>query len=130
MTNKEIVTQFFLDGYVYLNFDKLLDLLAEDYQDHSPCAARGNRECINVLKNTASGFSDMQVEIRDLIEEDNKVTARVFFSCKHTGIMFDMNPTNRDVQFEALEIFRISDHKIVESWGYWPDDIIKEQLRA
>ena len=117
-----------MDGYVYLNFDNLMELLAEDYIDHSPCAARSNLECVNVLKNTASSFSNMQVKICDLIEEDNKVTIRAMFSCKHTGVALGLPATNKSVQFEALEIFRIENNKIVESWGYWPDALIKEQL--
>lgn len=128
MTNKEIVTKFFVDGYVNLNFDSVLNILAEDYLDHSPCAARSNQECVNVLKNTSTSFSNMQVKICDLIEEDDKVTVRASFSCKHTGMAFDLPATNKDVQFEALEIFRIKDNKIVESWGYWPDTLIKSQL--
>lgn len=128
MTNKELVTQFFMDGYVHHNFNSLLNILAENYLDHSPCAARTNQECVHILKNTATSFSDMRVKILDLIEEDNKVTVRALFSCKHTGEAFDLPATNKDVQFEALEIFRIRDNKIVESWGYWPDRLIIQQL--
>lgn len=128
MTNKEIVTQFFMDGYVHQNFNSLLNILAEDYLDHSPCAARTSQECIHILKNTATSFSNMRITIRDLIEEDDKVTVRALFSCKHTGEVFDLPATNKDVQFEALEIFRIRDNRIAESWGYWPDMLIKQQL--
>lgn len=129
-TNKEIVTQFFLDGYVNLNFDNLLTLMADTYLDHSPCHATSNRECIEVLKNTARIFSNMHVEICDLIEEDDKVMARVLFSCKHTGTAYDIPATQANVKFEALEVFRIKDGQIVESWGYWPDSLIKAQLLA
>lgn len=130
MTNKEIVTQFFMDGYVHLNFNNLLNIIAEDYLDHSPCAARSNKECIDILKNTAANFSNMQVKICDLIEETDKVAVRVLFSCKHTGVIFNIPATNKNIQFEALEIFRISNGKIVESWGYWPDMSIKEQVMS
>lgn len=128
MTNKEIVTQFFLDGYVQGNYNNVLDILAVDYLDHSPCAARSNQECVNILKNTAASFRNMQVQICELIEENDKVAVRASFSCTHTGMAFDVPATNKDVQFEALEIFRISGNKIAESWGYWPDSLIKKQL--
>ena len=128
MTNKELVTGFFVEGYVRHNYDFLMEHMAADYLDHSPCAARTNAECVAVLKNTEQTFGDMQVEISDLIEEDNKVTIRAQFTGTHRGPVYGLAPTGKTIQFEALEIFRIADGKIVESWGYWPDAQIKELL--
>lgn len=128
MTNKDVVRKFFQDGYVAFNSESLLTLISENYIDHSPCQARGNQACISILQGTAACFSNMQVEIQDLIEENNKVAVRAVFSCKHTGKAFDLEPTFKDIKFEALEIFRIENGQIVESWGYWPDAQIKAQL--
>ncbi len=128
MTNKELVERFFIEGYVRHNYDFLMEYMAEDYLDHSPCAARSNRECVDVLKNTEKTFSCMQVDIRDLIEEDGKVSARIYFTGIHSGEAFGIAPTGRKVSFEALETFRIEGGRIVESWGYWPDAVIKEYL--
>lgn len=128
MTNKELVTGFFVEGYVRHNYDFLMENMAEDYFDNSPCAARTNQECVNVLKNTEKTFADMQVDILDLIEEDNKVTIRARFTGVHTGDFYDVKPTGKKICFEALEIFRMENGKIVESWGYWPDYGIRELL--
>ncbi len=128
MTNKEVVTGFFMEGYVRHNYDFLMEHMAPDYLDHSPCAARTNAQCVAVLKNTEKNFSDMQVEISDLIEEDNKVAIRARFTAIHSGEVFGIPATGKRVSFEALEIFRMEDGKIVESWGCWPDQQIEEQL--
>ena len=127
MTNKETIRKFFLDGYVNLNFDALHEIVAKDYLDHSPCQARSCDECIAALKNTADGFSDMEIEIRDMIEEDDKVSARIFFSCTHRG-GYNIPETGNKVKFEALEVFRLEDGIIVESWGYWPNTTIINQI--
>ncbi|MDE5777739.1 MAG: ester cyclase [Lachnospiraceae bacterium] len=128
MTNKELVIGFFMEGYVHHNYDFLMENMATDYFDNSPCAARSNQECVDILKNTEKTFTDMEVEILDLIEEDNKVAIRARFTATHNAEVYDLQPTGKRISFEALEIFRIENGLIVESWGYWPDMSIKELL--
>lgn len=128
MTNKDLVTGFFMEGYVHHNYDFLMEIMAADYFDHSPCAARSNQACVDVLKNTEKTFTDMKVEILDLIEENSKVTVRVRFTATHSAEFYDIQPTGKRISFEALEIFRIEHGLIVESWGYWPDMSIRELL--
>ena len=128
MTNKELVTEFFMEGYVRHNYNFLMENMAADYFDHSPCAARSNQACVDVLKNTEKTFTNMEVEILDLIEENNKVTVRARFTATHSAKFYDIQPTGKRISFEALEIFRMENGLIVESWGYWPEMSIREQL--
>jgi len=128
MTNKELVTGFFMEGYVCHNYAFLMEHMSADYFDNSPCAARTNQECVNVLKGTEKTFPDMQVEILDLIEEDNKVTVRACFTGTHSAEIYGIPATGKKISFEALEVFRMENGLIAESWGYWPDMQIKELL--
>ena len=128
MTNKELVIGFFREGYVTHNYDFLMENMAPDYYDNSPCAARTNAACVAVLKNTERTFTDMEVEVLDLIEEDNKVTIRAKFTGTHSADFYDVKATGKRISFEALEIFRMENEKIVESWGYWPDYEIRKML--
>ena len=130
MTNKEVVIGFFREGYVNHNYQFLLDNMAPDYYDNSPCAARTSQACVDVLKNTEKTFTDMEVEVLDLIEEDNKVTIRAKFTGTHSAPFYDIQPTGERISFEALEIFRMENSIIVESWGYWPDKQIEDLLKA
>ena len=63
MTNKELIIGFFMEGYIHHNYDFLMEHMAANYFDNSPCAARTNLECVNVLKSTEQIFPDMQVDI-------------------------------------------------------------------
>ena len=128
MTNKELVVGFFMEGYVHHNYDFLMQHMASDYFDNSPCAARTNLECIRILKGTEKIFPDMQVEILDLIEENDKVAVRLRFTGTHSAELCGVPATGKKISFEALEIFRIKNHQIAESWGYWPDMQVKEML--
>ena len=129
MPNKEIVTGFFVEGYVRHNYAFLMEHMAPDYFDNSPCAARTNRECVNILKGTEQIFPDMQVEILDLIEEDDKVAIRARFTGTHSAELCGVPATGKKISFEALEIFRLKDSLIAESWGYWPDAQIQALLK-
>ena len=128
MTNKEVVTGFFLEGYVRHNYDFLMEHMAADYFDNSPCAARTNLECVNTLKGTEEIFPDMQVEILDLIEEKDRIAVRARFIGTHSAEFCKIPATGKKICFEALEIFRMEKGKIAESWGYWPDMQIRELL--
>ena len=128
MTNKQIVSEFFIKGYNENNYDAVQKLLLEEYYDHSPASARSSLDAINVLKIVQSIFLDLKVEIIDLIEENNKVVGRFKFSATHSTDYMGIKPTNKRIDWEAIEIFRIEKGKIAESWGYWPDAEIKEKL--
>ena len=128
MTSKELVIGFFTEGYVHHNYDFLMEHMAADYYDNSPCAARTNLECVNVLKGTEQIFPDMQVEILDLIEEHERIAVRARFTGTHSAELCGVPATGKKISFEALEIFRVKNGKIVESWGYWPDMQILERL--
>ena len=128
MTNKELVIGFFMEGYVHHNYDFLMEHMTANYFDNSPCAARTNLECVNVLKSTEQIFPDMHVDILDLIEEHERIAVQARFTGTHSAELCGVPATGKKISFEALEIFRVKNGKIVESWGYWPDMQILELL--
>ena len=117
-----------MEGDVHHNYDFLMEHMTANYFDNSPCAARTNLECVNVLKSTEQIFPDMQVDILDLIEEKDKITVRARFFGTHSAEFCRVPATGKKISFEAQEIFRIENGKIAESWGYWPDMQILELL--
>ena len=128
MTDKEIVTRFFIEGYANKNYDFIMNCLSEDYFDHSPAAAKSNKEAVDILKIVAKQFSELTVEMVDIFSENGMVATRVRYSGIHTGTCMNIPATGRHISFEALENFKVCDRKIVESWGYWPDKEIEQLL--
>ena len=129
MTNTEIVTRFFKEGYENRNYSFVMSCLSDDYVDHSPAAARGNAQAAAILRLVESQLSELTVEILDIFSDHDRVAARVAFDGMHTGVCMGIPATGKRIRFEALEIFRIAGGKIAESWGYWPDREIEEKLR-
>jgi steroid delta-isomerase-like uncharacterized protein len=128
MANKQVVIDFFTKGYNENDYDAVEKLIFDDYYDHSPACARSSADAINILKIVENSFSDMNVEIIDLIEENSKVVGQFKFSATHSTDYMGIKATNKRIEWEAIEIFRIKDGKIIESWGYWPDSEIKDKL--
>lgn len=128
MTAKEIVSQFFKEGYERQNYDFVMEHVSADYIDHSPAGARSNADAVAILKIVADQFSDLKIEVLDLFSEQDMVAARVLYHGIHTGTCMGIPATGKRIQFEALENFKVVDGKIVESWGYWPDKEIERKL--
>lgn len=130
MDNKEIVTNFFSEGYTNKNYDYIREYVSENYYDHSPANARSNDDAVNILKIVAEQFSELKAEVVDVFSENDMVAVRVQFEGIHTGTCMGVPATGKKINFEVLEYFKVENGKIVESWGYWPDKYIEQQLLA
>jgi predicted ester cyclase len=65
-----------------------------------------------------SGFPDARVAIEDLIAEGDKVATRLTLSGTHTTDSPTYGaPTGRRLSLQMMEIDRIANGKIVESWS-------------
>ena len=128
MTDQELVTRFFTEGYMAKNYGFIMEYVSGGYVDHSPAGAKGGAGAVEILKIVAGQFSSLEVTVEDIFSENGMVAVRARFEGVHTGVCMGIPATGKRVCFEALEHFRVWDGKIVESWGYWPDMEIRRQL--
>lgn len=128
MTEKDIVYNFFKEGYENKNYDYVMEHVSEEYIDHSPAGARSNVDAVNILKIIEEQFSDLKIEVLDIFSENEMVATRIRYDGIHTGTCMGISATGKRIDFEALENFKVINGKIVESWGYWPDKEIEQKL--
>ncbi len=128
MTEKELVSNFFIEGYKNKNYDLVMTYLADDYIDHSPAGARSNQDAVGILKAVAQMFGNLQVEVLDIFAESGMVATRIQYRALHIGECLGIAATGKELVFEALENFKVCEEKIVESWGCWPDKQIEQML--
>ncbi|MDB9454995.1 ester cyclase [Dolichospermum circinale] len=129
LTNKKVVRQFF-EIYNTQDYEIAYKYVAANYIDHGLPQVRSVEDAIAILKGTHKAFPDIKVVIDDLIEENNKVVFRGHFTATHLGEFVGIAPTGAKVEFAALEIFKIENEKITESWGYWPLSDILSQIQS
>lgn len=129
MSDKELVVQFFKEGYVNKNYDFIMKCVSENYIDHSPADARSNQDAVNILIAVSKMFGELQISVEDVFSENGMVATRIRYNAVHIGECMGIAATGKTISFEALENFKVADGKIVESWGYWPDKEIEAMLK-
>jgi steroid delta-isomerase-like uncharacterized protein len=101
---------------------EIVDQAAPDNEllPHDPPA-----KLIDTFKETFSeareGFPDLSITIEDVMAEGDRVAARVVMRGTHRGEFQGITPTGKRVEVRAIDMFRISNGKIVEHWGHADD---------
>lgn len=127
--NKKVVADFF-EIYNSKDYEAMYRYFVPNYFDHGISTVRSIEAAIAIIKSVHQSFPDIQVTIEDLIEENNHVAFRGRFTATHLGEFQGLPPTDKRIEFEALEIFKLENQKITESWGYWPLPDILAQIQS
>ncbi|WP_200974814.1 L-dopachrome tautomerase-related protein [Echinicola sp. 20G] len=59
---------------------------------------------------------DLRCEVKDLLITKDKVTIRMVFRGTHLGAFAGVAPSGKPIEFNAIDILRIEEGKIVENW--------------
>ena len=102
------------------NFAMADELLSDDVVEYEnlppglPPNGDGIRQLFRMLR---SAFPDFNITIEDLLNDGDKVIARVTLRGTHHGDLLGLAPTGRKVAYEAIDISRIVNGRMVEHWG-------------
>ncbi len=84
--------------------------------DESPQPLRGLEGFKLLTKGFRSAFSDIRLEIEDMLAEGDKVAACWRFRGTNSGGFLGMPPTGKAVDIKATGIFRVVDGKVTDNW--------------
>src|ERR687897_2213906 len=76
------------------------------------------------------GFPDVVSTIEDLIAEGDKVAARWRARATHRGEYVGVPPTDKEVEFTGISVYRIEGNKIAESWTIEDELSLMRQIGA
>ena len=68
-----------------------------------------------------AAFPDLSVTVENVVAEGDRVATRVIMRGTHQGEFQGIAPTGKRVEVRAMDMFRISEGKIVEHWGHADD---------
>lgn len=131
MDNETLARQF----YTVINTGdlELLDrTLAPDWAER-PLAlgqAPGRDGYKPIVAFFRAAFPDVHFESEDVIAVGDKVTVRSNVTGTHRGPFLGVAPTGRPVTFRTIDIHRIADGRIVESWPLEDFYGLLQQLQA
>ena len=118
--NKQIVARFnneCIEQGIPGSFE---ELLSDKVINHSvPAGMPNGKESFYFFLNEIlrSGFSKLKVEILEQIAEGDLVTTRKKINAIHTGEIFGIRASNKEVEINIIDIIRLREGKYVEHWG-------------
>jgi steroid delta-isomerase-like uncharacterized protein len=130
--NKAIVWQFVERVQNGGDLAALDVLAAPGYVNHSaPPGVPSDREGLKQL--TAlfrTAFPDGRMTIEEMVAEGDRVATRKTFRGTHQGALLDLPPTGRAVVITLLDLVRLEDGQVVESWSMADEVGMLRQLGA
>jgi len=117
--NKSVVRRYVV-GLNEENLGVFDEILAPDFANHSPRLGIMSREAtVHDFALIFKAFPDRHSIIEDIIAEGDKVFLRTTVQGTHqdfvTGISIE--PTGKNITWDAWEVLRFNDGRIVERWA-------------
>ncbi len=130
-SNKQIVDEFITALFTNGDLTAVDRYLDPTFVDHdpplpsSPDGAEGVRQAAKLFR---QAFPDWRSDDLHLIAEGDLVAEHFVAHGTHRGSVMSESPTGQDVVLRGVNIFRITDGKIVERWGRLDDLGLLRQL--
>ncbi len=70
------------------------------------------------------------MEINEQLAERDLVATRKTFRGTHLGELWDLPPTGNRVEFEFIDIFRVSKGRLIEHWTSMDLAALRHQMRT
>jgi predicted ester cyclase len=116
--HKETVRKFY--DAIWNNADESVipELLDENFSMRGSLGPshrghKGFRLYIDFIRNALGNY---RCEIVDMVEEGDKVTARMQYCGIHQGELFGYAPTHGKIKWDGVALFTFSGDKIIEVW--------------
>jgi steroid delta-isomerase-like uncharacterized protein len=107
------------------DFEKAVEIVDAEVPDNELLPGDPPAKLIDTFTETFSeareGFPDLTIAVEDLMAEGDRVAARVTMRGTHRGRFQGIAPTGKRVEVRAIDMFRISNGKVVEHWGHADD---------
>jgi predicted ester cyclase len=131
-TNKSIVRRYVEEVQNQGNLTALDELTAPAYVNHSaPPGVPLNREGLKQLATMfREAFPDGQMTIEDMVAEADRVATRKTFRGTHRGELMGIQGTGKTVAIGLMDIARLADGKVVETWHAGDDLGLLQQIGA
>jgi predicted ester cyclase len=122
--NKALVRTYTQTGFNEHHTDRASDFLAREVKWHG--GTLGTAEGLDNVAALVRGFIDALPDLtateQDIVAEGDTVAVRYIVEATHKRDLLGILATGRRVRWDALDVYRVSDGKIVEEWA--GDDLL------
>jgi steroid delta-isomerase-like uncharacterized protein len=131
--NKTVVRRVLEEMFNEGNLDAADELIAPDFVDRVPTIpeeVRGPEGFKEFAAAYRAAFSDLHVEVEEQIAEGDLVATRWTATGTHDGDLMGIAPTGNRVTQPGMDISRVSDGKVAETWEGYNSMVMMQQIGA
>jgi steroid delta-isomerase-like uncharacterized protein len=102
------------------NIDTAVDTyMAEDFVEHEEVPGMGTTRDTprQLFKMLHTAIEDFHIDVHDLLQDGDKVVARVSFVGTHTGDFMGVPASGNQVHIDAIDVLQFRGDQVVEHWG-------------
>lgn len=131
--NKQLIRRFYEEVWNKGNVDFAYEVFADDYVRHDlrpgnpPAGPAGQKQ---VAADFRAAFPDLKHQTDLIFGEGEFVVARWTMQGTNTEPWGGVPATHKSVKFSGVNIFRLTNGKVVEIWNHRDDLGMREQLDA
>lgn len=118
--NKELVRRLYQEGFGDGNLDVVEEVVAPNVITHNPIildAPSGPDSVRGGIEMLRSAFSDVDVELHDIVAEGDRVAVFLEMSGTNTGDYRRGGATEKRGSIRAFFIWRVAHGRLAENWG-------------
>lgn len=106
--------------------------LADNFKDLNLPHGRlqGPEGPLQASKNFRAAAPDLKVEVVEMLISGDKVIGRLHFTGHFTGKFMNIQGAGQQIDFSAVDIYRIAQGKIIENWHLEDNLTLMQQLGA
>jgi len=129
-SHAELIRIYFDEIHNNANFDQIGEIIHPKFVIHHAGGEENItlEQAIEMTKMYLSAFPDLHFQLRQVIEEVDKIVVQTTFTGTHKGRMLNIPATGKSVVIQNVHIFRLEDGKIAEVWLHRDDLGLMKQL--
>jgi steroid delta-isomerase-like uncharacterized protein len=127
--NKEVVRKLVEDVFNGGETQLLSELVSQDHISHLPMGDHYGPEGVRIdITGLRAAFPDLTITIEDMLGEKDEVAYRFTIRGTHHGPYMGVPATGRQVAFDGIAFYRLSDGKSVERWVQYDGVSLLQQI--
>ena len=127
--NIKVTKRFIEEVWLQGQIDKIDELYAENYVDHSFGPQPAGREQLKqFIAMFRAAFPDMVYDLQQMVAEGDRIASRDTVRATHTGDFMGIPATGKPVAVSAMHFLRFEGGKIAEHWGITDTMSLMRQL--
>ena len=93
----------------------LADFVRHDLAEAFP-PVEGTQGVTDFLQMVRAALPDLRIEIEDIFASEDRVAMHIRISGTHQGEILGVPPTGKRVEYRSVNLYRMADGKIAETW--------------